>query len=318
MKALVTAKLSEEILSPLRPAHELVVNPNDFPMSRAEVLDKVRDKDGLLCTISDRIDAELMDCAPGLKMIANFGVGYDNIDVPAASARGIRVSNTPGVLTDATADLAFSLILAVARRVVEGDSRTRSGKWGPWAPFGFLGSEVTGKTLGIIGLGQIGKEVARRAKGFRMPILYHNRKRIPENEELQLGAKYVDLETLLKESDFVSIHVLLNDQSRGLIGANELGLMKPSAFLINVSRGPVINENALVEALRTKKIAGAGLDVYEKEPKLAEGLAELNNTVLTPHIGSATIETRIAMGKLAVKNLKAGLMGQRPPNCLNC
>lgn len=318
MKALVTAKLSEEILSPLRPTHDLIVNPNDFPMSRVEVLDKVRDKDGLLCTISDRIDAELMDCAPGLKMIANFGVGYDNIDVPAASARGIKVSNTPGVLTDATADLAFSLILAVARRVVEGDSRTRSGKWGPWAPFGFLGSEVTGKTLGIIGLGQIGKEVARRAKGFRMPILYHNRKRIPENEELQLGAKYVDLETLLKESDFVSIHVLLNDQSRGLIGANELGLMKPSAFLINVSRGPVINENALVDALKTKKIAGAGLDVYEKEPKLAEGLAELNNTVLTPHIGSATIETRIAMGKLAVKNLSAGLNGQRPPNCLNC
>lgn len=318
MKALVTAKLSEEILSPLRPTHDLIVNPNDFPMSRVEVLDKVRDKDGLLCTISDRIDAELMDCAPRLKMIANFGVGYDNIDVPAATARGIKVSNTPGVLTDATADLAFSLILAVARRVVEGDSRTRSGKWGPWAPFGFLGSEVTGKTLGIIGLGQIGKEVARRAKGFRMPILYHNRKRIPENEELQLGAKYVDLETLLKESDFVSIHVLLNDQSRGLIGANELGLMKPSAFLINVSRGPVINENALVDALKAKKIAGAGLDVYEKEPKLAEGLAELNNTVLTPHIGSATIETRIAMGKLAVKNLSAGLNGQRPRNCLNC
>ena len=257
-----------------------------------------------------------MDCAPRLKMIANFGVGYDNIDVPAATARGIKVSNTPGVLTNTTADLAFSLMLAVARRVVEGDSRTRSGKWGPWAPFGFLGSEVTGKTLGIIGLGQIGKEVARRAKGFRMPILYHNRKRIPENEELQLGAKYVDLETLLKESDFVSIHVLLNDQSRGLIGANELGLMKPSAFLINVSRGPVINENALVDALKAKKIAGAGLDVYEKEPKLAEGLAELNNTVLTPHIGSATIETRIAMGKLAVKNLNAGLMGQRPPKLL--
>ena len=318
MKALVTARLSEEILAPLRPAHDLVVNPNDFPMSRADILDKIQDKEGLLCTISDRIDAELMDCAPGLKMIANFGVGYDNIDVPAATARGIRVSNTPGVLTDATADLAFSLILAVARRVVEGDGRTRSGKWGPWAPFGFLGSEVTGKTLGIIGLGQIGKEVARRAKGFRMPILYHNRKRTPENEELQLGAKYVDLETLLKESDFVSIHVLLNDQSRGLIGANELDLMKPSAFLINVSRGPVINENALVDALKAKKIAGAGLDVYEKEPKLAEGLVELNNTVLTPHIGSATIETRIAMGKLAVKNLNAGLMGQKPPNCLNC
>ncbi|MGC8604677.1 MAG: NAD(P)-dependent oxidoreductase, partial [Desulfomonilaceae bacterium] len=205
-----------------------------------------------------------------------------------------------------------------ARRIVEGDTRTRSSKWGPWAPFGFLGSEVTGKILGIIGLGQIGKQVARRAQGFRMPILYHNRKRIAEDEELQLGAKYVDLKTLLKESDFISIHVLLNDQTRGLIGANELGLMKPSAFLINVSRGPVINENDLVEALKKRKIAGAALDVYENEPKLAEGLAELDNTVLTPHIGSATMETRFAMAKLAVKNLKAGLSAQRPPSCLNC
>ncbi len=317
MKVLVAANLSEEILSPLRPLHDLLVNQNNFPMSHSEVLDKIRDKDGILCTISDRIDAEIIDRSPNLKMIANFGVGYDNIDVSAATARGIKVSNTPGVLTDATADLAFSLILAVARRVVEGNSRTRSGKWGPWVPFGFLGSEVTEKTLGIIGLGQIGKEVARRAKGFRMPVLYHNRRSIPESEEMELGVKYVDIETLLKESDFISLHVSLNDQSRYLIGANELALMKPSAFIINVSRGPVIDENALVNALREKKIAGAGLDVYEKEPHLAPGLAELNNTVLTPHIGSATIETRIAMGKLAVKNLIAGLKGQKPPNCLN-
>lgn len=318
MKALVTARLSEDILSPLRPGYELAVNPNDFPMSRADVLDQIHDKDGMLCTISDRIDAELMDRAPNLKIVANFGVGYDNIDVPAATARGIRVSNTPGVLTDTTADLAFSLILAVARRVVEGDSRTRSGKWGPWAPFGFLGSQVTGKTLGIIGLGQIGKEVARRAKGFRMPILYNNRKSIPEREELELGAKYVELETLLRQSDFISIHVSLNSESRGLIGADQLALMKPTAFLVNVSRGPVIDETALVKALKAGKIAGAGLDVYEKEPKLAEGLAELSNTVLTPHIGSATSETRSAMGKLAVKNLKAGLCGEKPPNCVNC
>ena len=279
MKALVTANLSQEILSPLLPDHGLVVNPNDFPMSHDEILDALRDKDGLLCTISDRISAEVMDCAPNLRMIANFGVGYDNIDLPAASARGIKVSNTPGVLTDSTADLTFALILAVARRIVEGDGRNRSKRWGPWAPFVFLGTEVTGKTLGIIGLGEIGKAVGRRARGFRMPILYHNRRRIPESQELELGARYVDLKTLLRESDFVSLHVSLNDQTRGIIGAAELALMKPSAFIINVSRGPVIDENALVKALIDKTIAGAGLDVYEKEPQLAAGLADLKNTV---------------------------------------
>ena len=317
MKALVTANLSREILSPLLPSHDLVVNPNDFPMSHDEILDRIRDKDGLLCTISDRISAEVMDCAPNLRMIANYGVGYDNIDVPAATARGIKVSNTPGVLTDSTADLTFALILAVARRVVEGDGRNRANLWGPWAPFVFLGTEVTGKTLGIIGLGEIGKAVARRARGFRMPILYHNRRRIPENQEMELGARYVDLKTLLRQSDFVSLHVSLNEQTRGIIGAAELALMKPSAFIINVSRGPVIDENALVKALLDKTIAGAGLDVYEKEPQLASGLADLKNTVLSPHMGSATLETRIAMGKLAVENLFAGLSGQKPPNCLN-
>ncbi|MCX5872240.1 MAG: D-glycerate dehydrogenase [Deltaproteobacteria bacterium] len=318
MKILVTSNLTEEILAPLRSAHEVVVNRNDFPLPRSEIIEKIRDKDGLLCSIVDRIDEELMSNAPNLKMIANIGVGYDNIKVPAASAREIKVSNTPGVLTDATADLAFALILSVARRLVEGDGRTRANKWGPWAPFVFLGTQVTGKTLGIIGLGQIGKAVASRAKGFRMPILYHNRNRIPENEELELGAKYVDLETLLRESDFVSLHVSLNDQSRSLIGTNEFELMKSSAFIINVARGPVIDENALVKALKEKKIAGAGLDVYEKEPQLAPGLAQLENTVLSPHMGSATVETRIAMAQLAVENLLAGLSGQRPPNCLNC
>jgi glyoxylate reductase len=220
-------------------------------------------------------------------------------------------------LTDSTADLTFALILAVARRVVEGDGRNRAKQWGPWAPFVFLGTEVTGKTLGIIGLGEIGKAVARRARGFRMPILYHNRRKIPEHQELELGARYVGLKTLLRESDFVSLHVSLNDQSRGIIGTSELALMKPSAFIINVSRGPVIDEDALVKALTDKTIAGAGLDVYEKEPQLAAGLADLNNTVLSPHMGSATLETRIAMGKLAVANLLAGLSGQMPPNCLN-
>ncbi|MBM3302591.1 MAG: D-glycerate dehydrogenase, partial [Deltaproteobacteria bacterium] len=245
-------------------------------------------------------------------------VGYDNIDLAAATARGIWVSNTPDVLTPATADITFALILAVARRVVEGDSMVRGGRFGPWTPRGFLGSEVSGKTVGIIGLGRIGKAVARRARGFNMDILYHNRRRIPESEEQDLGVTYHDLDTLLSRSDFVSLHVSLHEQSRHLIGPRELSLMKPTAYLINVSRGAVVDEEALVQALQAGTIAGAGLDVYENEPELTPGLTALNNVVLLPHIGSATIETRTKMAMLAVENLLSGLRGDLPPNCLNC
>ena len=318
MKVLVTGKLLEPILARVRAEHEMVVNDAERPMERDALLDQVGDKQGLLCMISDRIDAELMDRAPNLTMIANYGVGYDHIDIPAATARGIMISNTPGVLTDTTADLAFALILAVARRVVEGDATTRSGQFRQWTPFHFLGTDVTGKTLGIIGLGQIGAEVARRGRAFRMPILYHNRRRVSAELEGELNATLVDREALLSRSDFISLHVSLNDQSRGLIGRAELALMKPTAFLINVSRGPVVDELALVEALRDGTIAGAGLDVYEREPALAPGLAELRNVVLLPHVGSATIEARTRMANLAVDNLLLGLAGSIPPNCLNC
>jgi glyoxylate reductase len=245
-------------------------------------------------------------------------VGYDNIDVAAATARGIWVSNTPGVLTDATADLTFALILAAARRIIEGEAMVRAGKFKSWAPFLFLGTEVTGKTLGIIGLGQIGKAVARRASGFNMRILYHDRNRISESEELELNATYADLKTILSDADFVSLHVTLTDQTRHLISARELDYMKRTAYLINASRGPVVDEKALVEALRTKKIAGAGLDVYENEPALTAGLADLDNVVLLPHVGSATLETRTAMAVLAAENLLDGLQGITPRNCLNC
>ncbi|MDQ7781381.1 MAG: D-glycerate dehydrogenase [Desulfomonilaceae bacterium] len=318
MKVLVTGKLPDEIISTLNQRHDVVANRFDFPMPREEVIEQVRDKDGLLCMITDRIDDELMEQAPGLRMIANYGVGYDHIDLASATARGIWVSNTPGVLTDATAEVALALILSVARRVVEGDAIVRTGKFGNWAPMLFLGTEVSGKTLGIVGLGQIGKAVARRAAGFSMRILYHNRSRIPEDEEKALNATYVDLKTLLSESDFVSLHVSLNEQSRHLIGPEELRLMKPTSYLINVSRGPVIDETALVAALQDGRPAGAGLDVYENEPEQAPGLTDLSNVVLLPHVGSATVETRRRMASLAVENLLQGLEGTPPPNRLNC
>jgi len=318
MKALVTGNLPEHVLSKLKIHHEVLVNNIDRPMSRESLLANIADIDGLLCVITDLIDDELMEKAPKLRVIANFGVGYDNIDVASATARGIWVANTPDVLTDATADLTFALILAVARRVVEGDRLTRSGNFPKWGPMVFLGSEVSGKILGIIGLGRIGKAVAHRAKGFGMSILYYNRHRLPEAEEKQLDATYVDMKTLLRSADFVSLHVSLNEETRRLIAAQELELMKPTSYLINVSRGPVVDEQALVEALRQKRIAGAGLDVYENEPSLSTGLAEQENAVLLPHVGSATIETRTRMAELAVTNLLAGLAGETPPNCLNC
>ncbi len=318
MKALVTLNLSKEIIHMLTAEHEIVVNTYDRPMPREEILANISDKDGLLCTVTDRIDDELMEKAPNLRIVANYGVGYDNIDLAAATARGIWVTNTPGVLTDATADLTFGLILAVARRIVEGEARLRAGEWKHWAPYLFLGAEVSGKTLGIIGLGQIGKAVARRALGFNMRILYHDQLRIDEEQERDLNLTYMDLKTLLSQADFVSLHVTLTEKTRHLIGAPELDLMKPTAYLINASRGPVVDEKALVEALQAKKIAGAGLDVYEKEPELSPGLLKVNNVVLAPHIGSATLETRTAMGKLAAENLLDGLKGIPPRNCLNC
>ena len=315
MKALVTGNLPKEIIATLRAEHEVVLNSYDRPMPREEILANVSDKDGLLCMVTDRIDDELMEKAPNLRIVANYGVGYDNIDLAAATARGIWVTNTPGVLTDATADLTFALMLGLARRIVEGEAMIRAGEWKSWAP---LGTEVSGKTLGIIGLGQIGKAVARRALGFDMRIIYHNRRKIDEKKERELNVAYVSLEELLSEADFVSLHVTLTNETRHLIGARELSRMKPTAYLINASRGPVVDEMELVEALKAKKIAGAGLDVYENEPALTPGLLELNNVLLLPHVGSATIETRTAMAKLAAENLLEGLRGVLPRNCLNC
>ena len=275
------------------------------------------DKEGLLCTITDRIDAEVLDHAPALRVIANFGVGFEHIDLAAATQRGLPVTNTPGVLTEATADLAFALILATARRLVEGDKRVREGKFTYWAPLLFLGREVSGQTLGLIGAGRIGQAVAKRARGFGMRVLYYNRTPLSPAAEQELHVSLAPLEDLLREADFVTLHVPLTPQTRHLIGRRELELMKPTAHLINTARGPVVDEAALVEALRRGEIGGAGLDVYEREPQLSPGLTELDNVVLLPHVGSATIETRTRMGLMAAANLLAGLRGERPPNCLN-
>jgi glyoxylate reductase len=317
MHVLVTGNLPDAEIDRIEREHRVQVHRGDCPMERRAVLDSIGDKQGLLSMITDRVDAQLLDRAPELKIIANFGVGYNNIDVTAATRRGIMVTNTPGVLTDATADLTMALMLAVARRVVEGDQRTRQGRFRFWAPFHFLGHEITGKTLGIVGMGRIGRAVARRAAGFEMRVLYHNRNPLTVEEEQALGTQYADLKTLLQEADFISLHTPLTPRTRHLIGSRELSWMKSHAFIINTARGAVIDEQALVEALEQGRIAGAGLDVYENEPALTSGLERLDNVVLLPHVGSATVETRRRMAAMAVDNLLAGLQGRTPPNCVN-
>ncbi len=295
---------------------EVEVSPHDRVLTRKELLDAVKNRDGLLPLLTDAIDTELLDAASGVKIVANYAVGFNNIDIPEATKRGIAVTNTPGVLTDATADTAWALLMATARRIVESDRFTREGKFEAWAPMLFLGADIAGRTLGIIGPGRIGTAMAERAKGFRMRILYSDTKPSPEFEKT-FDAEYRELPDLLRESDFVSIHVPLTEQTKHLISAKELSMMKPHAVLINTARGPVIDEAALVEALREKRIGGAGLDVYEEEPKLCPGLVELDNAILLPHIGSATIETRTKMAQIAATNLVEFFKGNRPPNLVN-
>jgi glyoxylate reductase len=316
-KILVTGRLPDEVMEQLAAVCDMEANREDRPMERQKVLDKITDKEGLLSVITDRVDAELMDRAPNLKIISNLAVGTNNIDVAAATARGIAVTNTPGVTTEPTADLTLGLILAVARRIVEEDRLTREGKFQFWAPMLFLGRSVARKTLGIVGFGAIGQAVAKRARGFDMRLLYHQRRQLDPAREREMGIEYADFGRLLRESDFVSLHVPLTDETRYLIGAKELQQMKRSAFLINASRGPVVNEKELVEALQARVIAGAGLDVYENEPALAPGLTELPNVVLTPHVGSGTIEDRTLMARMATENLLAGLKGEVPRYILN-
>ncbi len=299
----------------LKRGTDLSWHREDRVATKTEVIAGAKDRDALLCTILDRVDAELLDACPGLKVVANFGVGFNNIDVAAAIARKIPVTNTPGVLTDATADMTFALLLAVARRVGEGERIVRARKWSGWEPLQLLGVDVSGATLGIIGFGRIGQAVARRAQAFGMRVIYW--KRSAESETSDIHATRVGFEEVLRQADFVSLHVAYNSETHHLLGESQFELMKPSAFVINTARGAVIDEAALVRALQTKRIAGAALDVFEHEPQLTQGLAELENVVLAPHLGSATIGTRTKMGMIAVDNLLAVCAGRHPPNCVN-
>lgn len=313
----VTRKIPQPGLDLLK-EHEMELNPDDRVLSKQEVIAGVKGKDAMLCLLTDTIDAAVMDAAgKNLKIIANYAVGYNNIDVAAATERKIMVSNTPGVLTETTADLAWSLLMCAARRIVEGDKFTRAGKFVGWAPMMLLGSDVYGKTLGIVGLGRIGQAVAKRARGFDMKVIYTDLQQAPSEVEKEANVDFVDLETLLKESDYVSIHVPLSEETKYMIGARELEMMKDTAYLINTARGPIVNEKELVEALKADKIKGAALDVYEEEPKLAPGLVELENVVIPPHLGSATLETRTKMAEMAAGNIVAFFKGERPLNIVN-
>lgn len=316
-KILIARMLPQEALTLAQSRATVDLHTGPEPLARADLIVRLRDKAGLICLITERVDAELLNSAPELKVVANVAVGYNNIDVAAATARGIVVTNTPDVLTETTADFAWALLMAVARRVVEGDQYVRAGKFTQWEWELLWGADVHGKTLGIIGFGRIGKAVARRARGFNMRILYHDAVRADAATERELAATFVDKPTLLRESDFVTLHTPLLPDTRHLIDTAELKLMKRTAYLVNAARGPIVNEAALVEALREGWIAGAALDVYEEEPKVHPGLLSLPNVVLAPHIASASTETRVKMATLAVENCLAVLGGKSPLTPVN-
>jgi glyoxylate reductase len=292
--------------------YQVLAESLDQPLTTEERQRGFSQADAVICTLADHIDASLLSYTTKLKIVANYAVGYNNIDLSAAAQRGIIVTNTPDVLTDATADLTWALLLAVARRVGEGDAWIRTGNWTGWSPTQMLGSDITGKTLGIIGMGRIGQAVAQRAAGFRMSILYAGRHAVLS--PLGLSWTWQPLEAVLTNSDFISLHVPLTDTTRHLIGQPELARMKPTAFLINTSRGPVIDESALLSSLEARTIAGAGLDVYEHEPAISPALCSLPNVILLPHLGSATLQTRVRMGLICLDNIAAALEGRSVPN----
>jgi len=317
MHIYVTRKIPSQGIELLKEAgFTLTINSEDRIPSLEELKENLSKCDGLLCLLTDPITSELMDAAPKLKVIANYAVGFNNIAVNEATKRGILVCNTPDVLTHTTAEHAWALLFAVARRIVEADTFTRSGKFHGWGPLVMIGHDIHKKTLGVVGSGRIGSAFALKSRGFEMEVLYYNRTPNKELESL-LDAKKVSLDELLKRSDFVSIHLPLTDQTRHLIGKRELSLMKKSAILINTARGQIVDEEALISALKNNSIAGAGLDVYEHEPTIPDLLKSLDNVVLQPHSGSATIDTRQRMSAMAAENIIAALKGNQPPNCVN-
>ncbi len=310
-KVFITRFMDGEAIEFLKKHFQVEVFDRDSQVPREEFLEKISSAEGVISINTDRIDQEAMDAGKHVKIFANCAVGYDNIDVEEAYRRGVVVTNTPGVLSDTTAELAFVLMMGCARRIADADRYTRNGGFKEWSSIKFLGTDVTGKTVGIIGAGRIGRAFAKKCKGFDMKLLYHNRKRDIGFEE-DFNARYVSLEELLKECDFVSLHVPLTNETFRLIGEKEFSMMKHSAILINTARGAVIDEKALVDALRHKKISGAGLDVYEKEPNFEQELKEFENVILLPHIGSGTRETRHKMAMLAAENIYEVLNGRKP------
>jgi len=317
-KVLLTRMLPTKGMGLLERHFDLDVNRQDRVMSREALKEKIRDKDGLVCLLTDTIDAAIVARALRLKVIANYAVGYNNIDIHEASKRKIPVTNTPDVLTETTADLTFGLLISIARRIAEADRFMHAGKFEGWAPELLLGADVYGKVLGIIGMGRIGRAVARRACGFEMAIIYNDAQRLSVALEKEYGVEYRRLSELLEESDFVTIHAPLNDHTHHLISDDQFRLMKNTAYLVNAARGPVVDEKALVKALRDKEIAGCGLDVYEHEPNVTADLLQMPNALLVPHIGSASIETRTKMSLMVAENIIAVLIRHtRPPNIVN-
>lgn len=316
-KVLVTSPLPGKGLERLEAHCDVTVLSPDELVTEELLKQKVADKHGVISLLSDPFTAEVIAAAPNLKAIANYAVGFNNIDVAAATKQGVLVTNTPDVLTETSADLAWALLMAAARRLIEGDNLTRAGQFTGWKPDLLLGMDVYGKTLGIVGAGRIGQAVARRAQGFSMKVVYHNRNRLPKAREEELNMEYMPLTELLSEADFVSLHCPLTKDTHHLIGRKELELMKPSSILVNTARGPVVDEEVLVGFLQKGKLFAAGFDVYEQEPKLSEGLKELDNVVLAPHIASASEDTRRQMVEMVVDNILAALDGKRPPHLVN-
>ena len=314
-KLFITRYIPEEAIKRLEEVFEVEIFPENRAITHEELKEKVKDIDALICLLTDNIDHEIIEAASNLKCISVYAVGYNNIDVETATKQGIVICNTPGVLTETTADLAWALIMSCARRIVEADCFVREGKFQGWEPMLMLGNDIFGKTLGIIGMGRIGRAVANRALGFDMKVIYYD----PQVDPESLPSDYVsvDLTTLCQNSDFISIHTPLTPETRHLIGEKEFNLMKPTAILINTARGPIIDEQALISALKENKIAGAGLDVYENEPVIPEELIKLSNVILLPHIGSASYETRTKMALLAAENAIAVIEGKNPPARVN-
>ena len=316
-KVYLTRLIPAAGIEAIREGAELDVNESDEQLSEYELQNQAAVHDGLVTLLTDRIDRDVMGAGAQLKVVANVAVGYDNIDVSAATELGVIVTNTPGVLTETTVDFAWALLMATARRVVEGDSFLRAGKFNGWGIQMLMGGDIYGQTLGIVGMGRIGRGMARRASGFDMRILYYDEFRLAEDQERDLGLEYVDLNRLLSESDFVSLHTPLTPETRHLISSERLGLMKPTAYLINTSRGACVNEEHLARALRDGQIAGAALDVFENEPLVHPDLLNLSNVILTPHIASASVTTRTRMATMAAENCLAVLGGSEPPNIVN-